>query len=267
MRHPMHLHGHFFRVVNGMGDYAPLKNVLDIMPMETDTIEFNASENYGDWYFHCHILYHMMAGMGKIFTYEDSPPNPQLPDAKKALQKVYRDDRRMYLGAEVGVESNGSDGEISLINTRWHLSTEWRLGLNNSDGYETESHLGRYLDQNQFFLIYTGWDFRYRQEEDEEKNIFGQPNTSNKRGVMHLGLQYTWPFFLQTDLSVDHTGYLRLQLRREDIPLTKKTRLWAMVNTDLEYNAGARYILSKYLSASAHYDSDMNFGFGLILTY
>src|SRR6185312_16127950 len=39
MRHPMHLHGHFFRVLNGQGEYAPFKNVLDILPMETDTIE------------------------------------------------------------------------------------------------------------------------------------------------------------------------------------------------------------------------------------
>jgi hypothetical protein len=73
MRHPMHLHGHFFRVVNGQGDHAPLKNVLDIMPMETDTIEFAATET-GDWFFHCHILYHMMSGMGRVFTYEGRPP-------------------------------------------------------------------------------------------------------------------------------------------------------------------------------------------------
>lgn len=37
--------------------------------METDTIEFLASENGGDWNFHCHILYHMMAGMGRLFSY------------------------------------------------------------------------------------------------------------------------------------------------------------------------------------------------------
>ena len=43
MRHPMHLHGHDFRLVNGMGNYAPLKNIIDIMPMETDTLEFNAN--------------------------------------------------------------------------------------------------------------------------------------------------------------------------------------------------------------------------------
>lgn len=42
MRHPMHLHGHDFRLLNGQGEYAPLKNVVDIMPMETDVIEFEA---------------------------------------------------------------------------------------------------------------------------------------------------------------------------------------------------------------------------------
>ena len=43
MRHPMHLHGHDFRLLNGQGDFAPLKNIVDIMPMETDTIEFAAT--------------------------------------------------------------------------------------------------------------------------------------------------------------------------------------------------------------------------------
>ncbi|HEX8018113.1 MAG TPA: multicopper oxidase domain-containing protein, partial [Flavobacterium sp.] len=75
MRHPMHLHGHDFRILNEHGDYSPLKNVIDIMPMETDTIEFQANAD-GDWFFHCHILYHMMAGMGRIFSYENSAPNP-----------------------------------------------------------------------------------------------------------------------------------------------------------------------------------------------
>jgi FtsP/CotA-like multicopper oxidase with cupredoxin domain len=43
MRHPMHLHGHDFRVINGQGDYSPLKNVIDVMPMETNVIEYNAN--------------------------------------------------------------------------------------------------------------------------------------------------------------------------------------------------------------------------------
>jgi len=267
MRHPMHLHGHFFRVVNQHGEYSPLKNVLDIMPMETDTIEFHASEGYGDWYFHCHILYHMMAGMGRIFSYENTPPNPQLPNPMQALRKVYADDRRFYLGAVVGLESNGSDGEINVMNTRWHFSTEWRLGFNSESGYETESHFGRYLDKNQFLFLYAGWDWRYRKGRSEEENIFGQLSTKNDRGVAHFGIQYTMPWFIEVDASIDHTGYFRLQLRREDIAITKRLRLWGMWNTDLEYAAGARYIVTKYISASTHYDSDMGYGIGLTMTY
>jgi FtsP/CotA-like multicopper oxidase with cupredoxin domain len=267
MRHPMHLHGHFFRVVNGQGDYAPLKNVLDIMPMETDTIEFHASEKYGDWYFHCHILYHMMSGMGRIFTYENSPPNPQLPDPKKALRKVYHDDRRFYWGAEIGVESNGSDGEVMLANTRWMIQTEWRVGLNDESGYESESHVGRFVGRNQYLFVYSGWDYRYRKGEEEDDNIFGQTNTKDDRGVWCFGAQYTLPWFIVADWRVDHTGNMRLQITRDDIPITQRLRLWGTVNSDLEYSVGARYIATKYISVSTHYDSDMKLGAGLTLTY
>lgn len=267
MRHPMHLHGHFFRVLNGQGENAPLKTVLDVMPMETDTIEFHASEEYGDWYFHCHILYHMMSGMGRILTYENSRPNPQIPDPEKALRKVYRDDRRFYPGAEISLESNGSDGEISLMNTRWRLQTEWRLGLDAARGYESESHIGRYIGRNQFLLAYTGWDYRYRKTTTKETTLFGQSNTKDQRGVLCLGVQYTLPWFITADLRVDHRGNIRLQVGRDDIPVTARLRLWGMFNTDLEYSAGARYILTKYLAVSSHYDSDMGWGSGITITY
>lgn len=267
MRHPMHLHGHFFRVLNGQGDYAPIKNVLDIMPMETDTIEFHASEKYGDWYFHCHILYHMMSGMGRIFTYENTPPNPQLPNTKQALRKVYHDDRRFYWGAKIGLESNGSDGEIMLSNTRWMLQSEWRVGLTKQAGYEVESHLGRFMGRNQFLFLYTGWDFRYRKNGAVDNTLFDQSNTKDDRGVFCYGFQYTLPWFLVADWRMDHTGTMRLQLSRDDIPVTKRMRLWGVINSDLEYSVGARYILTKYISLSSHYDSDMKLGGGVSFTY
>ncbi|RYX78097.1 copper oxidase, partial [bacterium] len=139
MRHPMHLHGHDFRVVNGQGENAPMKNVLDIMPMERDTIEFAASENGGDWFFHCHILYHMMSGMGRVFSYENSAPNPDLPDTKLAWKKLSADDRKYHPMASIGLESNGSDGELMFSNTRYRLSTEWRVGLKSEHGIESET--------------------------------------------------------------------------------------------------------------------------------
>jgi CopA family copper-resistance protein len=268
MRHPMHLHGHFFRVVNQHGDYSPLKNVLDIMPMETDTIEFAATES-GDWFFHCHILYHMMSGMGRIFSYENSPPNPQLPNPQKALKKLYKDDREFHFMAQNDFASNGNDGEMMYMNTRYNLQAEWRLGYNAMHGYEVETHFGRYLGKMQWWYPYIGIDYRYRKMgmDEVEKNMFGQSNTKDKRQAFCIGLQYTLPMLIVADARLDTDGKLRFQLMREDIPLTKRLRMNVMGNSDLEYMAGLKYVLDKNFSLSAHYDSDMGFGAGFTFTY
>jgi FtsP/CotA-like multicopper oxidase with cupredoxin domain len=266
MRHPMHLHGHFFRVLNGQGDHAPLKEVVDILPMETDTLEFAATES-GDWFFHCHILYHMMSGMGRIFHYEGSPPPPGIEDPSRALKKLYSDDREIRPMARVGLESNGSDGEFMLASTRYRFQTEWRLGTDERKGYESESHFGRYLGKMQYWLPYVGWDFRYRSIVDSGTNLFGQADTKNHRNVFCAGLQYTLPMLVIADLRVDMRGNLRFQLGREDIPLTSRLRMTFMINTDKEYMAGFRYILTKYIGLSTHYDSDMGWGAGITFNY
>ena len=58
MHHPMHLHGHFFRVINENGEYSPLKHTVNVPPMQKMTIEFygNNGDEAGDWFFHCHIF-------------------------------------------------------------------------------------------------------------------------------------------------------------------------------------------------------------------
>lgn len=267
MRHPMHLHGHFFRVLNGNGDYSPLKNVLDIMPMETDTIEFNASENSGDWYFHCHILYHMMSGMGRIFTYEDSPHNPLLGDHHKAMEMVYDDDRRYFSAANVGLANNGSIGEYRYANTRYQFATEWRLGLNKQNGYEIETHLGRFFGDNQYLLVYIGADIRFGNKRNLENSLFAQQNTSDKREVLCLGARYTLPFLVFAEARLDHTGKFRFELEKSDIALSSRFRLGLHANSDYEYQINGRYIIDKYISISTHYDSEMKFGAGITLTY
>lgn len=267
MRHPMHLHGHDFRVLNDQGDHAPLKNVIDIMPMETDTLEFTANAE-GDWFFHCHILYHMMSGMGRVFTYENQPENPLIPDPKFAKRKLFSDDRKLRVMARNDFASNGNDGMLMLHNTRWSLGTEWRLGYNNMHGYETETHLGRHLGKMQWIMPFIGFDWRYRSMgHDEEKNIFGQRNTKNNRAQLSVGLQYILPMLFQFKTEVYTNGNLRLQLMREDIPVSKRLRASMMVNSDKEYMGGLRYIAGKNIGMSAHYDSDMGFGVGLTVSY
>ena len=268
MRHPMHLHGHFFRVRNGQGDYSPLKNVLDIMPMETDTIEFAATES-GDWFFHCHILYHMMSGMGRIFSYENSPPNTQLPDAKKALQKLYKDDREFHFMFQNDFATNGNDGEMMFMNTRWNLQAEWRLGYHDMHGYEVETHFGRYIGKMQWLFPYIGIDYRYRKMDmnEVEKNIFNQTNTKDSRQTICIGIQYTLPMLIVADARLDSDGEFRLQFMREDIPLSKRFRMNLMYNSDYEYMAGLKYIVTNKFSLSTHYDSDMGFGGGFTFSY
>lgn len=268
MRHPMHLHGHDFRVLNGQGDYAPLKNVLDIMPMETDTIEFNANAD-GDWFFHCHILYHMMAGMNRVFSYENSAPNPLLPNKEWAYKKLQNESNSLYLMAENDFATNGNDGEAMLQNARWSFKTEWRLGYKAEHGYETETHIGRYIDKMQWLMPFIGFDWRYRKMgmNEVEKNIFGQANTKDKRAVVSLGVNYTLPLLVIAQAEVFSDGNVRFQLMREDIPLSKRLRMAFMVNTDKEYMAGLKYIVGKNIGITTHYDSDMGVGFGVNLNY
>lgn len=62
MAHPIHIHGHFFELVTGHGDHAPRKHTVIVQPGGKVTWDFTA-DAVGDWAFHCHLLYHMMAGM------------------------------------------------------------------------------------------------------------------------------------------------------------------------------------------------------------
>ncbi len=271
MRHPMHLHGHDFRILNGQGDYAPMKNIIDIMPMETDTLEFNANVE-GDWFFHCHILYHMMSGMGRVFTYQNQAPNRGIPNPKLAQRQLFADDRRFHFMAENDFATNGNDGMLMIQNTRWMIGTEWRLGYHDRHGYETETHIGRYIGKMQWLMPFIGFDWRYRKLEGEEKvngekNLFGQINTKDNRRLFSAGVEYMLPMLVKLQGEVYHDGNVRLQLMREDIPLSKRLRASFMVNTDTEYMVGGRYILSRFMSVGAHYDSDMGFGVGVMVNY
>ncbi|MBC6489626.1 multicopper oxidase domain-containing protein [Flavihumibacter stibioxidans] len=268
MRHPMHLHGHDFRVVNGQGEYAPLKNIIDIMPMETDTLEFNANVE-GDWFFHCHILYHMMSGMGRVFSYQNQAANPLIPNPKLAQRKLFADDRKMHFMFLNDFATNGNDGEMMLQNTRWSIGGEWRLGYNDMHGYETETHIGRYIGRMQWFMPFIGFDWRYRKTAagKTEKNLFGQSSTKDNRALLSAGFNYTLPMLVRLQAEVFTDGIVRFQLRRDDIPVTKKVRASFMVNTDKEYMLGVNYILGRNWSLRTHYDSDMGFGAGISFSY
>ncbi|WP_369032293.1 copper resistance system multicopper oxidase [Acinetobacter nosocomialis] len=63
MAHPMHLHGMFMQLENGQDpSNMPNKHTVIVPPAKTVTTLLTADE-LGEWAIHCHLLYHMSAGM------------------------------------------------------------------------------------------------------------------------------------------------------------------------------------------------------------
>ena len=126
----------------------------------------------------------------------------------------------------------------------------------------------------QWLYPYAGFDFHYKKPGgpenifgNERKTWFGQVSNKDDRKAAVIGLQYTLPMLFIADIRIDSDAKVRFQLGREDIPLASRLRLALMLNTDKEYMAGLRYIATKYVSLSTHYDSDMGLGAGLTFTY
>ncbi|HXP06887.1 MAG TPA: multicopper oxidase family protein [Acidobacteriaceae bacterium] len=71
MSHPMHLHGHSFQVteINGKPLNGALRDTILVPPKMHVTVAFDAN-NPGTWYLHCHILWHLAAGMATLVQYE-----------------------------------------------------------------------------------------------------------------------------------------------------------------------------------------------------
>ena len=68
MAHPIHLHGHFFELVNGAPEgFQPQKHTVIVQPGGYAQFDLTADEP-GDWAFHCHLLYHMHSGMFQVVS-------------------------------------------------------------------------------------------------------------------------------------------------------------------------------------------------------
>jgi CopA family copper-resistance protein len=67
MQHPIHLHGHFFEVVTGNPGFHPRKHTVNVLPGSKISFDLTADAP-GDWAFHCHLIFHMHAGMFNVVT-------------------------------------------------------------------------------------------------------------------------------------------------------------------------------------------------------
>jgi FtsP/CotA-like multicopper oxidase with cupredoxin domain len=71
MSHPMHLHGHSFQVtnINGQAINGAVRDTVLVTGKSNVTVIFEAN-NPGLWYLHCHVLWHLAAGMATLVQYQ-----------------------------------------------------------------------------------------------------------------------------------------------------------------------------------------------------
>lgn len=269
MHHPMHLHGHFFRVINDKGEYSPLKHTVNVPPMQKITIEFEGTEE-GDWFFHCHVLYHMMGGMARVFSY-DTPRDPRLKGfpLKKLLHET--DDLFNWGTAEVSSQMLGLNLMSSNIRNQLNLNLEYGYNQN----FEAEVSYERYLYD--YFRVFAGVNM----ENEIEKSLDEISTTAV------IGIRFLTPYLFNLDVRMDSKLRPEFRISRE-IMVFPRTTIFANYEYQMDFgwtdtlpesgensnykgettwSAGASYILSRNFSLMGLYDNRFGAGGGLTVRF
>ncbi|MFC4268883.1 multicopper oxidase domain-containing protein [Polaribacter marinivivus] len=265
MHHPMHLHGHYFRVINENGERSPLKHTVNVPPMQKVVIEFY-NEEYGDWFFHCHILYHMMGGMARIFSY-DTPRDERMKDFP--VQMLIDETDHYY---SWGLLRGGSNfNELFLMSSNIRNGFGLRAEFDYDKNLEAEINYDRYL--NDWVRLYVGIN-----TETKIPNSFDEFNT-----VGLVGVKYFTPYRFNVDVSMDNQLRPRIRLDRE-LYLFPRIFLegeyeyradFGWVNdlggssfeSETQWLVGLSYILSRNFSVQANYNNRYGWGGGLLARF
>ena len=232
MNHPIHLHGHFFRVLNGQGERSPLKHTVNVPPMARVVIEFAADEEK-DWFFHCHNLYHMKSGMARVVAYENSSTV-----TKDIINNLAHDP--WYFATDIATLSNMMLGKLRTSNTKNKLSAEFDYDYKKT--YDIDLLYERSISR--FFDIYTG------------ANLAHHDNT----GI--FGIHYVLPMLIESDLRINSQGRTRIGLGTE-LELTARNKFAWEWNSDKEYKFILSYEVTKNILLTGIFDSDFKSGAGL----
>ncbi|MGB3343535.1 MAG: multicopper oxidase domain-containing protein [Aequorivita sp.] len=265
MHHPMHLHGHFFRVINKNGEYSPLKHTVNVAPMQEVTIEFsgNDGDEHGDWFLHCHILYHMNAGMDRVISY-DTPRDPRM--AKYSVSKLVKETDRLYAWSTVDVASHMTEFNFVASNIRNQFNISAEYGWNQN--LEAEVTYERYL--HDYFRVFGGVNI-----ENETRKSLDEFKT-----IAVIGVRYLTPFLFALDARVDNELRPRVSVGRSimifprlsafgyyeyrmDLGLVNNLPNNKSFTSESVWSTGLEYFLSRDFSLMASYDNRFGAGGGL----
>lgn len=262
MHHPMHLHGHFFRVINKNGAHSPLKHTVNVAPMQKTVIEFDANE-YGDWFFHCHVLYHLNSGMARVFSY-DTPRDERL--ASYPLANLTTEANEYFTWGEFTAASHMAELYATTTNIRNQFRFRAEYGWN--ENLEASLTYERYL--NDFFRVFVGGNL-----ENEEEDYMDELEPTAIGGI-----RYLLPLLIDSELSIDHklrpqlalsAGLLifpRLELHGEyeyqvDFGWAEDLQEGVSHTNETVWQVGLEYVLQKNFRVIGSYDNRFGAGGGI----
>nr|BFF37810.1 hypothetical protein BACT7_26720 [Tenacibaculum mesophilum] len=266
MHHPMHLHGHYFRVINENGERSPLKHTVNVPPMQKVVIEFY-NEEYGDWFFHCHVLYHMMGGMARVFSY-DTPRDERMKPYP--VQNLIDETDHYYSWGAARVGSNFN--ELLLMSSNIRNEFGLRAEFDYNQNAEIEVNYNRYL--NDWVRVYAGVN--------TETSTPDSYDTFNTVGL--VGVKYFTPYRFNVDVSMDHQLRPRIRLDREllifpriflegeyvyraDFGWVNELENNKSYEGETQWLIGASYILSRNFSIQGNYNNRYGWGGGLSIRF
>lgn len=235
MHHPMHLHGHFFRVLNQNGDRSPLKHTVDVPPMGTRTIEFYANEP-GQWMLHCHNLYHMKTGMARVVKYMTFKPSPETASHEKHDPHLHD---HWYKSGYLQAATNQAEAGFKFSQT-WN-EVEAKVETRKDDNWDAEGD-----------LFYRRWFNNYF-------NVILGGSAIHDETRAQLGFSYLLPLLIETNVLVDHKGKLRIDLE-------KRFQWTSTVFTEAEYIWRQDDTLGSDSAISLMYGRQWHWGAGLKFT-
>lgn len=265
MHHPMHLHGHYFRVINKNGERSPLKHTVNVPPMQKVTIEFY-NEEEADWFFHCHVLYHMMSGMTRVFSY-GTERHPEMIEHPEKILIGEMDQFFSWGTAEIGSHFS----EIRLVSS----SIRNEFMVLGEYGYKKELELdvsyNRYI--NDWWRWYIGGNL-----ENENRDL------NDLNPVAKIGLRYFTPYMFMVDLSLDHQLRPEIGIDKEfmlfprtflegefsyrpDFGLVNELPVGSNYEQEIEWKVGMEFMLNRNFSLMGNYHSKYKWGGGLTIRF
>lgn len=238
MHHPMHIHGHWFILRNGHGAYDPLLHTIDVPPGATVVADIDTNAS-GQWFFHCHQLYHMVAGMARVFRYttltdiaagKAKPENTvhQLPYANQAIVQIDRQPIHPTLVTHPSAHPTGLylanflDANIDPFSNHQEITYKGLFGgdYHKLEVYTNDAEINKgVIEQadldifywhliSQFWAIKGGANYVYR----PAKTPYLQPGA---------GIEGLMPYFIDTNLrTYYHSGCAKL-----DLELSRDTQI------------------------------------------